>query len=1293
MTIPNVLGDYHLKEHSKPILPNQPAEFELWGESRSGAQAGRGFSYQYLVSALILVRQWAGLAPPGFLIPEGFEDCVIELPDRRIWIQIRSRQHGTFRGAEVSGILDSVQRKHERLTNSLANFSTVILEQPRTEKVDPDITSLFEDQTGQVYICENPRDEILQVISSNLDTAEVLADGLATELYWLVARASEQNASLSYNDRRKITTTEVEQRFVERLTAEDPSAIDHILVKGAIKPVDLTTPIDEPDFYRGVKVEPGHVAANLVLERPKDVTRVRNALLRNRHVLVYGPSGAGKSALTWLVTSDTVGQMRWYQITGLASVAETDAIVRFVRSRQPSQTSPIGLVFDEIGSTNCSLWNVLVRELHGIANVYLLGTVRQEDVEQIVNQSDTAFVQVVLDEVLAQSVWEKLYDFGFTEWTHWREPYEQSDGLMLEYVHLLTEGSRLDAVIGDQIRCREQEDRDHELKIIRSVAVICAHGGEVVASRLFEILGLSDGDANFALKRLIDEHLVRETQPGILGGLHGLRTQALVNASHDEIVYRATETLWASLGATTCGTLPRVVHAILANSREHTDNQSLSNLSDVLVSNYNADHWTAILTGLGLGTLERHVATFLSILEDHGVQRAHWSLASMFSDPSIDFPNLPGFDQWKHMQSAVLEFRALPKYDLRVACLALLPGETAPPPVVGMAQANRMLSCLAPICGGDSIESELKCEPNADEEQDVRHIAKLLSAAYLVAPHVAHNLVDSLGGEQALFNLYHEQIPWTSPPIIEQDGKHVRTVRSNWFYVAEQHQPDPHETVCNACETLIALSPLSNAAASDAVDPAGNQITVGDHKPWSKDIPRKNLPPKPRVAWNVAFRQLLLARSGEFSLTDYTRQIALLVCRTEKIFRMFTEKWITGKQITTTMESEIHSILESVSGLSYTAPQKTPSTMIEPSTVGTEDTLGSFLIHVLGNLTRRLSTYETTKAVAVFSGSLHGQGSVHCQSEIWRTITSPPLVELERLCKRLYDVSCILHEMADQSGLQTILRFISARRKRHIGNAVRAAALHCRQLAERRFITRLRELENVLSDRGLKSKSVSRTIPDHESPYWPAREVAILIETEELITQWMPNVEEILSIGVNHLKNDWPFTAVPVINGKVVASLAVLPSSHITLPNLSFAHDWSEFVGKPLNSTVLSERFSVAVDACYRISAIVKIRGLGNLHSDEEVVLTKAMNDFKSNQEVIRKEAERMKMEQFELACYYLERIWNKLVSEFEAEKEGRPIDDPLCMTPYQINAGNESEHVTELAAVRLTVLQGECNI
>ena len=558
----------------------------------------------------------------------------------------------------------------------------------------------------------------------------------------------------------------------------------------------------------------------------------------------------------------------------------------------------MGLVLDEVGSSNSDLWGVLVGELRGLPNVCLLGSVRQEDVNLIANQSDTVFFPVYLGEDLARSVWEKLAARNDTNWTHWREPFEQSDGLMLEYVHLLTQGKRLAAVIEAQIRQREREGRTDELKIVRSAAVLCAQGGEVDANRLFELLDLTPDAANLALKRLIDEHLVREDRPGVLGGLHVLRSNALVKASHDGTVFQEADTLWQSLPAATSETLPRVVQSILANAEPGSESQWLRYFADMLGNSDDIDQWTSILTGLGLATLERHVASFLSVLDRYGVQPAHRSLASAYAaDPSIEVPEFTRSDQWMRLRNAVLAFRASPKHDLRIECLPHLPAGTRPPRSSDILQANKLLSCLAPICGGDSVRVDLPHDFPDDPDPDIRQIARLLSTAFLVEPKLADGLAESFGGERVLLYLFHSQFPWTTPPVVESHGRHGRTVRSNWYHIAKPLQSDPHETVCEICETLIALSPRSDVAACDAIDPSGNTVAVGDHKLWSKNIPRANLPSKARVAWNVAFRRILLARTGLDSLTDYTSQMATLVRSTERVFRSFSEKWIKGKRI------------------------------------------------------------------------------------------------------------------------------------------------------------------------------------------------------------------------------------------------------------------------------------------------------------------------------------------------------------------------------------------------------------
>ena len=1280
------------KAPSEVLIPpsnSGPDAIEVWKKSRSGAWAGRGFHYQHLVSTLILVQQRAGLAPSDSLVPEGFEDCVIESAGRDIWIQIKSRKSGMFSNTEIRGFLNALDHKPKPTKSDTETWTGVVLEQPCPDIEEVGIDRLFEDVPPTIVVCKEPSHEIIRLLSTRLGTAEVIAEGLASDLYQLVAEASAANASLPFEERRRISTTEVDRRVFERLEAEDPSAIDSAFVSGALEPVDFTTQVNEPNFYRGVKVRPGHVAAGLVLDRPNDRQNVVTKLEQHRHVLVSGPSGAGKSALVWLSADALDGNLRWLQITGVATVAHAEAIARFVRARRPTDRTPIGLVFDEVGSTNSDLWNVLVRELRGLPAVYLLGSVRQEDVDLVADQSDTDLISVSLNEILAESVWGKLSAANQTNWAHWREPFEQSEGLMLEYVHLLTQGKRLAAVIGEQVRQREHERRDDELAIIRSAAVIFTHGGEVRTNKLLGLLALDSEAANCSLRRLIDEHLVRESRLGVLGSLHGLRSEALVKASHSETVFLTEETLWRSLPATTSETLPRVVRSILAKSQTDEQTQTLCKLAETLGDNRDIEIWAAILAGLGLATLERHVTLFTSILEQHGIERAHWSAASMFADSGIEIPDLSLSDQWQSLRKAILAFRASPKHDLRSACLEQLPAGSTLPSCHSMREANKLLSCLVPICGGKPIPLPSDLAITDDGEPDIRQIAPLLSTAYLIGADVAERLVDSLGGEQRLLDLFHSQTPWTTAPVIEPDGSHGRTIRSNWLLVAKQYQPDPHEAVCDICETLIALSPGSDAAASDAVNPMGQAI-------YSKNRPRQNIFAKARIAWNVAFRQILLAKSAADSLTDYTWQMAPLVRRTEKVFRFFTEKWITGKNISNkdSLATEIKGIVDAANKLAYAAPGKSPSAMTEPASAGTDVTLGALLTGVLGDLVWRLSDIENAKNIAHDAGSLAAQAREHRQSEIWRTMSKPPLKELTDLSERLNDVSHILHEMTHDKGQHAIMGIVNAAKKGHWGKAVRLAAVRCRSLANRRFKDRLRALEIALKEQGWNARCLSRAIDESDSRYWPAREVGILVETSDLEKEWISYVTEGIAIGKDHTRDDWPFATVPVMNGQVLGYLALRPLSHV-FPDQNFVREWREHIDRPLFFSEALKRLDDGLDACVQLSAIMAWRGLEDLHQEEDEAFAKAQESFKHNREIIAAAAKQIGTEHLICALDYLDRSWNQIVSEFEAVKAKGVVEDPLCRNAYSVLAGEENEHnehAVEFAATRLFILQAECD-
>lgn len=132
-------------------------------------------------------------------------------------------------------------------------------------------------------------------------------------------------------------------------------------------------------------------------------------------------------------------------------------------------------------------------------------------------------VRPTMEEDVAERIWRQLSHQNHTTWAGWREPWIQSNGLLLEYTHILTRGERLEIVLGEQIDSRLREARDAELAILRITSLAGAAGAMVDINRLAEVLGLSQNDLSRALRRLIDEHLISEPQNGFLRGLHQLR--------------------------------------------------------------------------------------------------------------------------------------------------------------------------------------------------------------------------------------------------------------------------------------------------------------------------------------------------------------------------------------------------------------------------------------------------------------------------------------------------------------------------------------------------------------------------------------------------------------------------------------------------------------------------------------------------------------------------------------------------------------------------------------------------
>ena len=139
-----------------------------------------------------------------------------------------------------------------------------------------------------------------------------------------------------------------------------------------------------------------------------------------------------------------------------------------------------------------------------------------------------------LERELAERIWRELRDGGATAWPEWREPYERSERLLLEYGHLLTEGERLEETIAAQIARRIDERRAVELDLLCLVATADAYGAELDGEAVLGTIGVGAVEMRAALERLVAEHLVSE-RDGRLGGLHELRSRYIIAES---TVYR-----------------------------------------------------------------------------------------------------------------------------------------------------------------------------------------------------------------------------------------------------------------------------------------------------------------------------------------------------------------------------------------------------------------------------------------------------------------------------------------------------------------------------------------------------------------------------------------------------------------------------------------------------------------------------------------------------------------------------------------------------------------------------------
>ncbi len=449
----------------------------------------------------------------------------------------------------------------------------------------------------------------------------------------------------------------------------------------------------------------------------------------------------------WTIPRELPGVV-WFRVKQLA-LGDVPAILRLARACGVSASAPVGFLVDSAGTGQFRGWERLRADAAAAPGMLLVATARDEDLTVLGSLTECATVAVRLDEQSAETIYRGLVLRGATDEAHWQEAFERSDGLTLEFTHLLTRGQRLRDVIQDQVRRRVAEERHCELEVLALASTADRWSAAVSTADVARTCGLSNIELRAALERLHSEHLVVE-RDGWIGGLHRVRSTAICEAVHAVPPPTMGETIKMLIPVVPASQLHRFIAAMLIDIPE-----ARSLIGDTARGQaLDLERFAACGQGLRLADFHELAKTWNEIAERHDVPAAARLALFAFAIGGTRPPGIfdSGFLQaWQAIVAA-------PERDSRGGLITEVGWSAIAELVAAETDPGKAAHLLAVLAGCGS-ELAAAIADAADDQSPlaaalgyapVEALADCLAAARDADPAVAQALVEAIGGEQAI---------------------------------------------------------------------------------------------------------------------------------------------------------------------------------------------------------------------------------------------------------------------------------------------------------------------------------------------------------------------------------------------------------------------------------------------------------------------------------------------------------------------------------------------------------------
>ena len=1088
-----------------------------------------------------------------------------------------------------------------QLMEASEDFGTVLTEVASSRGLSPaDIEALLPNTTLLACSWEGLIEETERQLSHVIGLPPTVLAVVRRDLWSRLAEAVDTNAEVEVEERDSLTRTDLVNRINSIAQLVDLQSIEYALKEGICSLPDMEPASIGDSYYEGVSTQPGHISAGLVVSRPKLISQVMYELDTGRTVLLTGPSGVGKSAVLWTLPFAFPGVL-WFRVNRISD-DDVPHIIRLLKAYSGSSKAAIGLLVDAVGNNEMEGWSRLRQAVATLPCVHLVGSARNEELFSLGNMADCTTVPVSLDEEAAETIHAGLVRRGATTIPHWREAFEQSNGLTLEFTHMLTQGTRLNDVVVDQIADRIRDKRDVELRVLALASTADRWSVSIPYQALESNIGADPTNLRTTFERLVGEHLLTE-RDGMVTGIHPVRSKSISEAIH-RIPPPELKTTVAAVLAMLRGTaMSRFVYEVL---RDEPDLEELTLETLRELADNDVERLLACLHGLALLDFHRQATAWMQIAEHHGLPPTHRPFALELAVAGIGSPAaLP-----EQFRDAVAEMIALPEQsDTRDELLGMvgIHGFKRGLRAASDLETCRRLLRAASRTTVDWTPLLTAAEPSAPVLSFLTRcppadLGICISAAREVSVDLARAFVDAVGGTEAITARLLDSDSWIRELYVSSvEGEKVGVAR--FLYISETEQGDPRERSVEIGKLLLRCLPDLTRVDVKAVLPGDYPLKVGDFEHGVSKLLRRHDHTPDTVGWNQLRIRLTRTLLGA-SETERLHEFATMLSDAAKLVLEFGNAWVRQSENT----DEVADLWNRCSALyarGLLLPPKLGSSPFSDEGFGElNDPLASLITEICDKVLPRLDKPGQRAAVTAYiNETVLGKLIPASRRQPWQLIGLEDAPSaLNELSSALADIGAVLTEFS--GGPVSISNIMSTARSGPPYSALFRAAKRSRSKTNRRIRERRTKLIAALESIGMAVDVYwvdGDLMRGKESNFAVAIHVNSLYEWEEILTEFVPKIDALRALGEN------PFM-VPILDGKAVPQLAKQ-----LIVGLWPAYDLGEF--KDLLSHQLEQRLTKPVIAAHLamqvLSGLSILSGKGRSVGDLEEFVQRTRNDFK----------------------------------------------------------------------------------